>query len=295
MKRILLLLSTLILTATGAVSQSPQPQPGIGGPQQGMMLWKRYTVKGEDFSVILPAVPAMRTNKVSQTRLGKYRTERHLKSFLDGMVFSIQVFENPKPRQSLEEFIAEQNAEFEYDPASERGLSIDGFAGKEYSSRNKTSPTVVQFFATEERLFRFVASGPDAGGPAATLIFSSIKLGKKTDGIAVSDGPETDFLDIGDKIFKGKEVDAKARLLSKPEPNYTEDARSNRIEGTVVLRAIFSATGKVVNIRVVSGLPHGLTERAVDSAKKIKFIPAMKDGKPVSMWMQLEYNFDPYR
>jgi hypothetical protein len=51
----------------------------------------------------------------------------------------------------------------------------------------------------------------------------------------------------------------------------------------------------VENIRVVSGLPYGLTEQAIASARKIKFTPAMKDGKPVSMWMQLEYNFDPSR
>ena len=35
----------------------------------------------------------------------------------------------------------------------------------------------------------------------------------------------------------------------------------------------------------------GLTERAIEAAKRIKFTPAMKDGKPVSVWMQLEYNF----
>jgi Gram-negative bacterial TonB protein C-terminal len=54
---------------------------------------------------------------------------------------------------------------------------------------------------------------------------------------------------------------------------------------------VLSATGKVTNIRVVSGLPDGLTKRAVDAAKKIEFIPAMKDGKYVSMFMQLEYDF----
>ncbi|HEX6283216.1 MAG TPA: energy transducer TonB [Pyrinomonadaceae bacterium] len=44
----------------------------------------------------------------------------------------------------------------------------------------------------------------------------------------------------------------------------------------------------------VQGLPYGLTENAVDAAKKIKYFPAIKDGKRVSMWMQLEYNFNLY-
>jgi TonB family protein len=125
--------------------------------------------------------------------------------------------------------------------------------------------------------------------------FSSIVLAKKAEGIKVSNGPGLPLdLVTGEKIFTGKEVDAKARLIKKVEPIYTEKARQKKITGTVVLKVVFSATGKVTNIRVVSGLPHGLTERAIDAARKIEFIPSMKDGKYVSMWMQLEYNFNLY-
>ena len=98
----------------------------------------------------------------------------------------------------------------------------------------------------------------------------------------------------GEKTYTGREVETKARLTHRPEPNYTEKARNSGTRGTVVLQAIFSKTGKVTDIRTLSGLPNGLTERAVEAARKIKFIPATKDGKPVSMWMQLEYNFNLY-
>jgi TonB family protein len=97
-----------------------------------------------------------------------------------------------------------------------------------------------------------------------------------------------------DKIFTGREVTSKARLISKPEPQYTEDARKNQITGTVVLKVVFSSNGSVTNIRTVSGLPYGLTERAIAAARQIKFVPATKDGHQVSMWMQLEYNFNLY-
>ena len=96
------------------------------------------------------------------------------------------------------------------------------------------------------------------------------------------------------KIFTGKEVTSKARLISKPEPQYTEDARKNQITGTVVLKVVFASSGQVTNIRTVSGLPNGLTERAIAAARLIKFVPATKDGHQVSMWMQLEYNFNLY-
>ena len=96
------------------------------------------------------------------------------------------------------------------------------------------------------------------------------------------------------RIFTGKDVTSKARLISKPEPQYTEDARKNQITGTVVLKVVFASNGSVTNIRTVSGLPYGLTERAIAAARQIKFVPATKDGHQVSMWMQLEYNFNLY-
>jgi TonB family protein len=103
-------------------------------------------------------------------------------------------------------------------------------------------------------------------------------------------GGGTDY----NRIFNGREVTSKARVLDKPEPTYTESARKNQITGTVVLRAVFSAGGSVTNIHAVSGLPDGLTERAIAAAKNIRFVPATKDGHPVSMWMELQYNFNLY-
>jgi TonB family protein len=103
-------------------------------------------------------------------------------------------------------------------------------------------------------------------------------------------GGGTDY----NRIFSGKEVNSKARVLEKPEPTYTEAARKNQITGTVVLRAVFSSGGQVTNIHAVSGLPDGLTERAIAAAKMIRFVPATKDGRSVSMWMELQYNFNLY-
>jgi len=97
-----------------------------------------------------------------------------------------------------------------------------------------------------------------------------------------------------DRILQGKDVEHRAQLLSKPEPQYTEEARKNQITGTVVLKVVFASSGQVTNIRTVSGLPNGLTERAIAAARLIKFVPATKDGHQVSMWMQLEYNFNLY-
>lgn len=97
-----------------------------------------------------------------------------------------------------------------------------------------------------------------------------------------------------DGTFTGAQVEQRARLLLKPEPKYTEEARRNQISGTVMLRVVFSSTGEVVQIRAMHTLPFGLTERAIEAARQIKFVPAMKGGRPVSVFMQLEYNFHLY-
>lgn len=97
-----------------------------------------------------------------------------------------------------------------------------------------------------------------------------------------------------DRIFRRNEVDSSVKILSRPEPAYTESARKNQVTGIVVLRTVFTSSGSVTNISVIRGLSDGLTERAIAAAKQIRFTPATKDGRPVSMWMQLEYNFNLY-
>jgi protein TonB len=96
------------------------------------------------------------------------------------------------------------------------------------------------------------------------------------------------------RILRGSEVEQRARLLSKPEPQYTEEARRNQVTGTVVLRVVFSSMGEVVDIHAVRLLPFGLTEKAIAAARQIRFQPATRGGQPVSVYMQLEYNFNLY-
>ena len=286
MPRILFLLCTCFVIATSAPIRA---QKGGIGPRM-------YTVKDEEFSVALPKLPAMMTSTGLRKEDGKGRLERLLKTYHNGVFYSIEAFENPEPKQSLEQFIAEQGLNSAYDPGTKRKLAVDGFAGIEYSSSSDISPDRVQFFATEKHLYRFVASGSGAEQRLAVdLFFASIRLGKKLDGIEVSEGAGDSTplqSDTGERVFSGREVDTKARLLTKPEPPYTKDARKHKITGTVILRVVFSKTGEVNNIKVLVGLPYGLTEQAIKAAKGIKFTPAMKDGQPVSMWMQLEYNFN---
>lgn len=100
--------------------------------------------------------------------------------------------------------------------------------------------------------------------------------------------------DDPDRVYSLPQVTTRARVISKPEPQYTEEARRTQITGTVILRVVFSRTGQVTNIRPVQSLLGGLTEKAIAAARQIRFVPATRNGQAVSMYMQLEYNFNLY-
>jgi Gram-negative bacterial TonB protein C-terminal len=67
--------------------------------------------------------------------------------------------------------------------------------------------------------------------------------------------------------------------------------QQGNIKGVVILHAVLSVDGTVQNIPVRHSLPPGLTEKAVEAPHQIKLIPATKDRRPVSQFIQIEYNF----
>lgn len=79
--------------------------------------------------------------------------------------------------------------------------------------------------------------------------------------------------------------------LYKPEPEYSEEARKAKYQGTVVLYVEVDATGKPRNLKVVRSLGLGLDEKAIEAVEKWKFRPGYKDGKPVTVAATIEVNF----
>ncbi len=76
-----------------------------------------------------------------------------------------------------------------------------------------------------------------------------------------------------------------------PTPRYTEEGRQARTQGVVILEAVVDALGDVGRVKVLKGLPFGLTEEAVATARLWKFRPARKAGKPVSVYLNLTIRF----
>ena len=80
-------------------------------------------------------------------------------------------------------------------------------------------------------------------------------------------------------------------VISKPPVQYTAEARKMKVEGDVVLRVTFTASGQVLVQSVLRGLGHGLDEEARRVAQQIRFRPATRDGRPVDLTTNITITF----
>jgi hypothetical protein len=79
------------------------------------------------------------------------------------------------------------------------------------------------------------------------------------------------------------------KIIEQPRPELPASYRTLDAQGTQTLRIEFMESGDIGEVVPVNNLPGGLTERAVAAARKIKFEPEIKDGKPATVFKQLQY------
>jgi TonB family protein len=113
--------------------------------------------------------------------------------------------------------------------------------------------------------------------------------------VGVGPGFESEAPPSGSSIYEaGRYGAGKPTILYKENAKYTDIARKNLLQGTVVLSVIFTADGRITGIKVIRALPDGLTYRSFEAARKIRFQPAKKDGQPVDVRANLEFTFNLY-
>ena len=111
--------------------------------------------------------------------------------------------------------------------------------------------------------------------------------------------PRMDPLETGrpapDGLQAGSGKDSETLIILYSErARYSEEARMNKIEGTVVLSVVFNVSGRISDIRTIAGLPYVLTENAIEAAKRLRFQAAVKNGTPVSARGLLTFSFTLY-
>lgn len=131
------------------------------------------------------------------------------------------------------------------------------------------------------------------GDPLSKLNESSLGHGNGSgigngngDGYGPGDGHGTG----GGAYHIGGDVSA-PQLISKIEPEYSEEARKAKYSGSVLLSIVVDSSGLPRDIKVVRPLGLGLDQKAIEAVMKWRFRPGMKGGRPVAVQAQVEVSF----
>jgi periplasmic protein TonB len=130
------------------------------------------------------------------------------------------------------------------------------------------------------------SAGPGVGGGIGTGQGRGVGEGKGP-GVGPGEGGGT-----GGGVFHVGGGVTPPSVLSRVEPQYSEEARKARYQGTVVLEAIVRTDGTVDIQRIVRSLGFGLDENAIQALKQWKFRPGMRNGVPVNVSLNIEVNFN---
>ena len=304
--RIAIISIVLILLVSAGLAQDGAVAP---------IKWEMYSVPSEKVSVMFPKLP---TKMAAYDRCSE-RMHDIYRAYADGAAYELTIFTNrkigkrpkwctevrdPYDNDALKERLAEIGVQKNANPPER--FKLGDFDAFRFTTANLTR-VLVSDIEDNRWVELEVQHYPDKV-PELERFFGSLRLGAATgrdihSGSRMTLGDEdVDLNPSGtpDNSKAGSDVDASGsktasgsgyRLVVNERPVYTEPARRNGVQGTVTLKVHLLANGSVGPITVVNGLPDGLTEMAIDAAKRIVFLPKRVDGKPVSVVIKLEYGF----
>lgn len=295
-----------ILTVATWQSKSSQTFAQANAASQTDATWKRFTGKNEELSFLMPGEASVYENSIST--FGLRRLERVYRSFSYGSAFLVVSYDNFKSIDDVASNFKKRHLD-QGKMTFEREVALDNFKGKQYGVALYELVGTVQCFVVKNHAYAVAILQANDNPVWKQYFLTSLSLIKNGDnaprdvakGVAEPQKPAanqaSNLSDSGrnaikdnaasNAVFSSKDGIRRAIIISKPEPI----GRQSVISGTVILRAVLSASGEVTKIRLVKGLPGGLSDDAIEAARIIRFIPARKDGRFVSQFIQIEYNF----
>jgi len=271
--------------------------------------WQGVAPTGEEFSILTPVKLILLRREADHSIKPdgeKILEQRDYTAYAGDFIFAIQSYKAAHPKKLSKDLSKVRNLS----RPTENDISVDGFDGKQYKIKDRGLYTTVQYFVTTQHVYVFHVTARDENNPSVGKFLSSIKLNRsesaphtnelieqvnsEIDLIPPSSGSTSTQAQKQTDIAPSKDVGHRAILVWKPEANFTDAARLHQITGIVRLLVIFTSSGQVRVTKVVKGLEDGLTERAIEAAKTMRFFPAEKDGRPVSQYSVIEYGFSIY-
>jgi TonB family protein len=188
----------------------------------------------------------------------------------------------------------------EQETACDDAVLCSGFEPASYAealiatARSITSTNLIGCHMTQEtlksRIARLFENGMPRMSSPATLRRTAIAFAAALIAVALLNGnPQVRAAD--DQIYSvGGDISA-PRVLYKVDPEYSEEARAAKIDGSVLLDVVIGTDGLAHDINVVRGIGGGLDQKAVEAVQKWHFKPGTKDGEAVQVRAKIEVNF----
>ena len=296
----------LVLFLIFIASSQLVAQAAVDSAQTKKVKWQGLSGKNEEFFFLIPE--GFQTfadgDYFTMTKRGdkaQIDNRRTLARYINGVVLMIEFYEGDA-KNILAALTERQKGQIVKDEF------INGFQFKSYVEKTPEFIWETQYFLLKKRLYVLQGVARAENNQIVRNFFQSVRLvnqkqtaapnlNKDVKSDSITNLPEiSENLPVrtDDSQMLADKPDRGVIILYRPRPKFSPEARRARLSGRVKLKVLFSSSGKITKVEILSGLGSGLNETAVNAAEQIQFLPAEKGGKLVSSYKTVEYTFSTY-
>jgi TonB family protein len=291
MSRVVLTLGFVVVCTLGVVGQNLNAVK---------VDWRLYTNASEDFTVMFPKLPV----KDDTSDICKNQNSTSYVAYAEEVVYKVKLIRKSREkgaswcteRETFDETFFKRLGRKVGATFAKAKNGLEFFEYKEGSTRYWVFDDLAR-----ERLIELSVVDRDASKTDHTRFVDSFRPWSVPDAMAIGSGAAATLGDLTEATRSTEtepqpttSADAPYIAVHQPRANYTEEARKKGIEGNVLLKILLLPNGSVGSVTPVSQQPYGLTEQAIWAARKIVFLPKVKDGKRVAIIILREYAFGIY-
>ena len=305
---------------------------GTGFSQVATAQWIRVESENKEFSCVLPENFSVAFDKEGFSRASQrnwsdkvdFKNVRSFGGYSDGISVFLEVYDVKNTKNGLAYITESING------ADISEMQFEAFTIRKVVSENDVKP-ISFYIASKSHMYVVGYGARDQNNPSIARFLTSIRLNGKpifetkvapflevASPLSLSSVVETPIEVTGNLESKKDAKDSKQKasqpasmpqngktglpkdgsyslsILMKPRVPYTEAARQANEQGVIRLRVTFLANGHIGKITVLKKLRFGLLEDAIRSARRIKFIPEVRDNAAIDMEHVIEYRFSIY-
>lgn len=197
----------------------------------------------------------------------------------------------------------QKSIEKEEKSAPQKAGEINGFDFKQFVEEDNNQYKKKQYYRIKDSLYILTAVAKSNDNEIIKDFFQSVKLVNNNKvvspnvsgdikSITLSGIEEKEMLKFDDsQAINDKEADRQVIILNLPYPKFPIRLMRNLNNAEIRLKALFTATGQVTEVEVLESPSKGLSKAAIEAIQKAEFLPAEKDGKLISVYIEKKYSF----